>query len=448
LPAEKDTYKTRSAAPAGRRSFDPHERGRPTQPRGKPYGKPPYGKSYGKRGPQRTVSPELQAAVKHLKQHFEIRFYPEESAFVALSTALQKNCKTYQLFRIAELLLEKPERFVAIVRPRKAKTTPTAAAALSGGPRPKLYCSVPDGCVFESEAQALSHVMTRHLELFFDTHVTYGEGPRGHFPFVYRCGLTQLLIGPPNYHRYGALLQAHYETHLKGQVSMERFQSLLQADRSPEALQQWSDQMRQITHYCPKANLMAAEQPDAAPVWLPSLEAAKQYLAQHAKGQAVRVVRVANIPGAAIELMAQGPLRQAIQDTLAQERRFPLDTANHIRARLRRIGFFVYKKGIQGTSYACAVRRRWRHEGQLAPNCARIMDLIEQQPLQKAQALACQALGLRPGRDLLSLAAHPDYKAFAQDLRHLIAQGYVIEYENGTLWVPRVPSKLKARTPQ
>ena len=50
----------------------------------------------------------------------EVNIYPEDEAFEALVKRLRSTARTYQLFEIAKLILEKPERYVVAVQ-NKAK---------------------------------------------------------------------------------------------------------------------------------------------------------------------------------------------------------------------------------------------------------------------------------------------------------------------------------------
>ncbi|MBX2817083.1 MAG: hypothetical protein KTR24_13840 [Saprospiraceae bacterium] len=71
---------------------------------------------------------------------------------------LRSTVRTYQLFEIANLILEKPERYVLVIQ-NKAKKNESPAP---------LYYSVPDNLPFETEDAAVNHVLTNHLGGFFD----------------------------------------------------------------------------------------------------------------------------------------------------------------------------------------------------------------------------------------------------------------------------------------
>ena len=73
---------------------------------------------------------------------------------------------------------------------------------------------------------------------------------------------------------------------------------------------------------------------------------------------------VASLPGTpsgkALDTMPRGEILMAIEGAYERQLRFPLDTANQLRGRLRREHFTIFKKGSKGVSYVCAVKRKFR----------------------------------------------------------------------------------------
>ena len=71
---------------------------------------------------------------------------------------MRDSCRTYELFEIANLFLSKPDRFIAKLLPIDAKNSD----------KDIFHISVPDGIGFESEDEAVAHVLANHLDRFFD----------------------------------------------------------------------------------------------------------------------------------------------------------------------------------------------------------------------------------------------------------------------------------------
>ena len=345
---------------------------------------------------------------------FNVAFYPEDAGFTALVKAMRASCRTFELFEIARLILGKYERFVVVLTRRPPETPPAAeapAAASPGtgetpgaapAPAPEpapafshsagpLYMSLPDGVPHETEAAAVAHVTGKHLDRFFDMAVVEVEPPKGSFPFVNRCTLSGELLGPPNYHRYAQIVQQHHAQRFP-RMPFDRFREHIETVRDPEAVNQWLEKMKQVTRYTWKP---AAE--GEQPVVFDSFDDARAHLIATAKSRMVKVVESARFHGKVIESLPPGEIRRAIEGQLERQRRFPLDTANALRGRLRREGFTIFKKGAKGISYVCAVKRKFRVPGQsFAQGINTLITFLEANPMITVKELPVKLLGLTP----------------------------------------------------
>lgn len=402
----------------------------------------------------------------------EVDFYPEEEPFRVLSQAIRNSCRTFELFEIARLILEKPDRFVCVVRDPGQK---------EGDPA-RLYASVPDGLPFRSEEEALGHTMRHYLADFFTIETVEGEAPTGSFQVVHKCGFTGDLLAPPNYHRYQALCREHHAAKL-AHMPYTRFEQRIESTREEEDIQKWLEQMKQQTRYTSK------EDPSMV---FGNLEDARLYLITQAKDKLVRPAYSARFSGKALALLNPGdPIRRSVEILLEGQRKFPLVTANHLRGRLRRMHFAVYKRGSKGVSYVCAVKRRFRKPDEvLADNLQELIDFIEAHPNFPAKELPKGFLGIDPQRKVtppaapteagkemaaevapgesgegataeaegaetapeeaakpapaeaevkeLSAAEQSAIRQLKNDLHYLVSEGYVTEYSDGRLFVPPI----------
>ncbi|MFA5257396.1 MAG: hypothetical protein WC360_04540 [Opitutales bacterium] len=351
----------------------------------------------------------------------EVALYPEENPFKLLCNAIKNSARTYELFEIARLILEKPERFVVVAHPIP-ETQPAT-----------IFVSVPDNIPFETEDAALSHVFATHADMFLVVEEVEVDPPKGNFQIVNRCGITGELLGPPNYHRYQQIVQNHFATRISN-IPYERFLSRIEGVREKEVIDQWVDKMRKQTRFRLKEPI------EGAPSEFDSLESVRFHLVLHAKEKLVRAVQNARFEGRLIEQMPAGAIRQSVEAVLELQRRFPLDTANNLRGRLRRMGFSVYKKGSKGISYVCAIRRAFRKPGEsFGESVQQLIEFVEAHPGFPASDLPKEYLGTEipeagesamPPEDLERL------RLLRNDLRWLITSGYVTEYSNGKLFAP------------
>jgi hypothetical protein len=136
----------------------------------------------------------------------------------------------------------------------------------------------------------------------------------------------------------------------------------------------------------------------------------------------------------------------AIEGAYERQLRFPLDTANQLRGRLRREHFTIFKKGSKGVSYVCAVKRKFRVPGQVfGESIGSLISFIEEHPLVKAGELASKMLGIDVPAEGASYTLEQKEKIVRMqgDLIWLVREGYVTEFIDGGLYAP--PPMVEAR---
>jgi hypothetical protein len=297
-------------------------------------------------------------------------------------------------------------------------------------------------------------------------------------------------------------------------MGFEAFRSRIETIRDPEVVNQWLAKMKKTTRYtwkfaspakpaaaapaapetaspaidAPAAETPAGETPAAADAAAPApaisttptfdtLEDARVYLLTQARDKVVRTTENARFHGKMAEAMPPGEIRRAIEGALERQRRFPLDTANALRGRLRREHFTIFKKGSKGVSYVCAVKRKFRVPGQtFADSIGALISFIESNPMVRASELAPKFLGIAvvaparpaepaaptaeatPGAEASAAAPAPEpakpepnlsleerakISRLQGDLMWLVREGYVTEFIDGRLFAP--PPMVEAR---
>jgi hypothetical protein len=386
-------------------------------------------------GPRRGPAMDRQDRGPYESPYFAAAFFPEDTSFNALVKTIRTSARTIELFEIARTVLGKPDRFVVVVT-RK----PRPAGAPEAAPQP-IYVSVPDGIPFESEEAAVTHVMETHLGNFFDRGEAEIEPPKGNFLVINKDGITGELLGPPNYHLYNQLAQQHHAAKL-GRMPFEAFRARIETVRDPEVVKQWLEKMRKVTRYTWKG---AVAEGQTAP-FFDSFDEAKQHLLSQARDSVVKAVDNARFHGKVLETMPRGEILMAIEGAYDRQCRFPLDTANQLRGRLRGEHFTIFKKGSKGVSYVCAVKRKFRVPGQVfSESIGNLISFIEEHPLVKAGELAAKMLGIgAPAEGVPVTLEHREKIMRMQgDLIWLVREGYVTEFIDGGLYAP--PAMVEAR---
>ena len=400
-----------AGAPGSRPAFGRDDAERPGGGRRREFG--PRGDGPPRReGERRWSGPRPpQDQRPYLSTVFNVAFYPEDTGFAALVKAMRSSCRTFELFEIARLILGKFERFVVVLTRRPPEATPAPAApeappaAAPAGPgastpplaaRPapgggSIFVAVPDGIPFETEEAAIAHVLHHHLGRFFDLAAVTVDPPKGTFPFVNRCTLSGELLGPPNYHRYQQIVQQHHATRF-ARMPFERFRETIETVRDPAVVAQWLEKMKQVTRYTWKP--LAESDPAAV---FDDADEARAHLLATAKARMVKAVESARFHAKLFDALPAGEIRRAVEGQLERQRRFPLDTANALRGRLRREGFTIFKKGAKGVSYVCAVKRKFRIPGQsFAAGINALITFLEANPMITVKELPQKLLGITP----------------------------------------------------
>ncbi len=332
---------------------------------------------------------------------------------------MRTNHLTYELFEIAKTFLLKPERFIASVK-RKAK---------NGEKAEKVFISLPDSMPFATEDEAIVHAATHYPENFFNVEEVEVEPPTGNFQFVNRCSKTKVLLGPPNYHRYEETLKHHHRTRFAN-LPLEKAQSFVETVREQEVIDEWLESMKKTTRYTTKA----AEGEESQS--FDSFDDALVYLRTSQKAKLVKEVNYARVDGKDLEKFKDTEASKAVFGELARQQRFPLETANAIRGRLRREKFSIYKKGSKGVTFVCSTKRNFRTAGQvMSQPLDRIIRFLEANPYLKAKDLPPKF------EEWLKTEAPDeslDEKQLFKDLHWLIADGYVSHFSNDTLFAQPV----------
>lgn len=378
----------------------------------------------------------------------QVLFYPEDTPFEKLAKAMRASCRTYELFEIAQLILQKQERFITVIKPLQR---------VEGSPQ-SFYCTVPENIPYESEDEAVNEVLKARLSDFATIEEVEVEPPKGSFAFVYKCPFTGTLLGPPNYHRYQSILREHHAAKVAN-MPLDRYSQKLEKVSDEETIQQWVQSMSKQQRY-------RVEKEGEEPLTFETLESLRLHLLATRREDIVKHYDTVRMSGAMLEQMPAGNLRRSIESTLEHQRQFPLDTANNLRGRLRRMKFNIYKRGSKGVSYVCAVKRNFRNESTVfSDSIQTLVEFIEAHPNIAVSDLPEQYLGVTlpqettpaaTSGETASAANEPQEGSSAdspkplspeeqaklsrlmQDLRWLVSEGFVTEYGDGKLFAQPV----------
>jgi hypothetical protein len=351
-----------------------------------------------------------------------VEFLPEEKGFASMLGTMKASVKAYQLFDLAKLVLNKPERhLVRLTRlPAKEGEKPGLFYVVAGNDTPLL-----------SQADAVRFVMRNLADKVYTVAKKPIEPPRGNFQFVCKCGLTGEILGPSTYHEYQSRLVRHHQRRL-GHVPFAQFKSCIETVRDPVAVQAWIESMSFVTEY------QCAQCP--APTAFNNRDEIEKHFVEQHLASLITTVPAVTIAGVASRQLASEAILNCIRQEWESELRFPLKTANVIRPRLSQEGFHLFKRH-KGVSYVTRIRpKRFETLEQVSPHLRRIiMFLRDGDGHTGPELVTFLAQPLVPDVDGAAPVPMPilDPDSLTRDVHWLVSEGYVVEFADGRFWAPK-----------
>jgi len=363
-----------------------------------------------------------------------VRFLPHQKAFENVIAQIKSASIAYSVFALARLFLEKPERYdVRLTMPEGA---PPAPPENRGGGLFQLGENGPvaaDRRILENSAFASSR------DDFYTVEVTQTDPLKGNFSNVARCRLSGTLLGPTNHHAYQPQLRNLYETRFSRRMSFADYQRQIEIVSDPAVVEQWKEQARSVTTY----HVKNAE----PPVSFSNSADAERHFRQNYLPGLLREANELTIGGVLSRRLPDRRLGRAIEDSWAQETRSPSKMMQELAAGLRAAGLNIFRHR-RGMLFVSPIRGRiFGHErAGVSASINSILEKVAATPGINRKLLAEQ-LGT-PDAD--AATAERAKMTLATDLHWLIREGYVIEFNDGSLDLPRAkasppPAEEKAK---
>ena len=357
--------------------------------------------------------------------------------------------RAYPLFGIAQMILQKPERHAVVFNIKKN--------AEGKAVQPLFVCAL-DDTLWLSEHEAVGHVLKNHFATFYQAERTATEPPKGKYTFVAQCGLSGIILGPPNYHDYqNQLRKLHAERFSR--MPFETFKSRVRIVRDEEVVKKWVDEQSWKTEY------LCLNMPEA--LRLGNAEAVEKHFREHHKDNIIKPVESFTLSGMAARALRCGDLVRLVRNVWEDQRRFPLQIATNLSQQFAALGLHFFKVNrtithvsvarphyldLESTPVSEGVKRIVQHIN-AHPKCTRRQLLGALTPTESASAEGRVASGGKiepasggepaanvPGAPSTQpVEPTPEQTAIIADLHWLIHQGHVIEFADGTLESAKKP---------
>ena len=375
-----------------------------------------------------------------------VTFVPGENGVESLARQIKMTGRCYPLFQIAQLVLEKPERYSVHLAVKK-KSDGTVA-------QPLFVCAL-DDTPWLSEDEAVAHVLKNHFSTFYQAERTATEPPKGTYTFVGQCGLSGAILGPPNYHDYqNQLRKLHAERFSR--MPFDVFKSRVKIVKDEAVVKKWIEEQSSKTEYT------VLNVPE--PLKLATIEEVEKHFRATHKETIIKSVESLVIAGVPSRTLRSRGLQQLIRAEWEQQKYFPLTVATRLSQQFASHGLQFFK--VNKTFTHVAVARPQFLDLATTPvseSIKRIVEFINAHPKctrrKMIETLAPSpakptVIEIKPeGQSAALDEPTPEQTAIIADLHWLVHQGHVLEFADGKLDTakkplpkPPKPEKKKEKT--
>src|ERR1035437_9735251 len=265
-----------------------------------------------------------------------VTFIPDEKGVEQLARQIRITGRAYPLFQIAQLILQKAERYSVQLGVKK-KADGTVAQQL-------FVCALDDS-PWLAEDEAVEHILKNHFGTFYQAERTATEPPKGVYTFVAQCGLSGVILGPPNYHDcQNQLRKLHTEKFSR--MPFDLFKARVKIVKDEVVVKKWIEEQSFKTEY------VCLNVPE--PLKLATLEDVEKHFRSIHKDNIIKPVESHTVAGLASRSLRSGGLQRLIRSEWEHQKYFPLPIATKLSQQFAQYGlqFFKVNKTVTHVSVA------------------------------------------------------------------------------------------------
>ena len=374
-----------------------------------------------------------------------IALVPEEAGVDSLSRQIRQTGRAYPLFDIAQMILAKPERYTVTF---SIKTKPDLTPV-----QPMFLCAL-DESLWLSEDDSVRHILSKHFATFYQPERTQIEPPKGVYTFVAQCGMSGVILGPPNNHDYqNQLRKLHTERF--GRMPFEEFKARVKIVKDEAIVKKWMDDQSWKTEF----NCLNVPEP----LKLASREEVEKHFRTVHLADIVKRVDTYRLGGVASRALVDRGLYRLARERWEEQRHFPIQIATSLSQQFASRGLQFFK--VNRTVTHVSVARPHFLDLEATPVSDGVRKIVEfinaHQKCSHKQLLRALAPSPAPAAEASGDATtapaaqpvpaeapsfSPEMTALMVDLHWLVQQGHVIEFATGILETAKrpVPKPVKA----
>jgi hypothetical protein len=364
-----------------------------------------------------------------------VTFLADEKGVEHLARQIKVTGRAFPLFQIADLVLQKAERYAVRLTVKKKP---------DGGVIQPLFVCALDETPWLSEDEAVAHVLKNHFGTFYQTERTPTDPPKGTYTFVAQCGMSGVVLGPPNYHDYqNQLRKLHAERFSK--MPFDAFKSRVRIVKDEAIVKKW------IEDHSFKTEYVCLNVPE--PLKLASFEEVEKHFRATHKEAIIKPAETMLVDGVRSRNLRSHDLQRLIRADWERQKHFPLQLATLLSKQFASHGLQFFKRNK--TAVHVSVARPQFLDLETTPvseNVKRIVEFVNLKPgysrrkLMEALAPAPKTTppatppeGQAEGAPAQQPEPTPEQTALIADLHWLIHQGHVLEFSDGQLETAKKP---------
>ncbi len=326
----------------------------------------------------------------------EVKILPETKALGTIIRKLQNDTHAYKLKDLAYFFLDNPSSVLLKITPKASEKQPATSF---------YQCKV---CGFAStkEEEVLEHAVTTHLGDYYDSKEVDCEPPKGTFNCVAKCGLSGVLLGPPNIHEFNAVVKEMIRTKYP-EMSEEQYRAHIEMVRDADSIEAWRQSATKKTMFFAKGT---ADQEGAIAL---TREQAEGEFKRNILASLIERPKHLMITAAMAMKSPVRPLQWAVKDALEAEHRSPYNMCFALRGAFhhRKLNFFRVNDA-RGQEFVSNMEYKKFDAEHAIPELASAANFVAAHP-------CC---------DKSEFPAEPD---FEKHLMWLVTTGHVVAFTNG-----------------
>ena len=386
-----------------------------------------------------------------------VTFLPDEMGVESLARQIKVTGRAYPLFQIAQIVLQKPERYAVQLGVKKNA---------DGTVKQPLFLCALDDTPWLSEDEAVAHVLKNHFATFYQAERTATEPPKGKYTFVAQCGMSGIILGPPNYHDYqNQLRKLHTERFSR--MPFDAFKSRVKIVRDEEVVKKWIEEQSFKTEYT------CLNVPE--PLKLPNLEEVEKHFRAVHKDTIIKPVESHTVGGVLSRNLRCRELQRLVRSDWERQKYFPLQLATGLSRQFATHGLHFFKVNktfthvsvarpqfldLETTPVSESIKRIVGHIN-THPKCTRrqLIEALAPSPKKPTviaiKPVAPPAAAPAPAATEAAAAPQdspaapappvsdeptPEQTAIIADLHWLAHQGHVLEFADGRMDTAKKPA--------